>query len=127
MIRRPPRSTLFPYTTLFRSIRALSAGLVGGLVAAASGRRDLDDDVAAHDRLASQPRMEGQSLGGVQPVLFVLLHLGEVLRRRPDDHVSRRAGALDNPDVLQADVVPERDVQDRAGQTVLLQRELGRV
>src|SRR2546426_8148932 len=25
MIRRPPRSTLFPYTTLFRSIRALPA------------------------------------------------------------------------------------------------------
>src|SRR5258708_28595285 len=25
MIRRPPRSTLFPYTTLFRSILALSA------------------------------------------------------------------------------------------------------
>src|SRR3712207_8396507 len=23
MIRRPPRSTLFPYTTLFRSVRAL--------------------------------------------------------------------------------------------------------
>src|SRR5258708_24790879 len=26
MIRRPPRSTLFPYTTLFRSSRVLSAG-----------------------------------------------------------------------------------------------------
>src|SRR3712207_4025868 len=26
MIRRPPRSTLFPYTTLFRSYRALRAG-----------------------------------------------------------------------------------------------------
>src|SRR2546422_3103248 len=26
MIRRPPRSTLFPYTTLFRSARALRAG-----------------------------------------------------------------------------------------------------
>src|SRR5256885_11382214 len=25
MIRRPPRSTLFPYTTLFRSVRALAA------------------------------------------------------------------------------------------------------
>src|SRR2546429_7293333 len=25
MIRRPPRSTLFPYTTLFRSIRAKAA------------------------------------------------------------------------------------------------------
>src|SRR3712207_9196529 len=27
MIRRPPRSTLFPYTTLFRSNPALSSGL----------------------------------------------------------------------------------------------------
>src|SRR5947209_11083063 len=27
MIRRPPRSTLFPYTTLFRSGRGLGAGL----------------------------------------------------------------------------------------------------
>src|SRR5258708_16758722 len=26
MIRRPPRSTLFPYTTLFRSVLALSVG-----------------------------------------------------------------------------------------------------
>src|SRR3712207_8434443 len=26
MIRRPPRSTLFPYTTLFRSIRARHGG-----------------------------------------------------------------------------------------------------
>src|SRR5256885_17255571 len=27
MIRRPPRSTLFPYTTLFRSIQAKEAGV----------------------------------------------------------------------------------------------------
>src|SRR2546429_5894723 len=26
MIRRPPRSTLFPYTTLFRSVRELGSG-----------------------------------------------------------------------------------------------------
>src|SRR3712207_7995804 len=32
MIRRPPRSTLFPYTTLFRSRRVLRSGriVVGG-------------------------------------------------------------------------------------------------
>src|SRR3712207_7200381 len=30
MIRRPPRSTLFPYTTLFRSVRRV--GLLGGEV-----------------------------------------------------------------------------------------------
>src|SRR2546425_7952425 len=34
MIRRPPRSTLFPYTTLFRSLL---------------GAVDLAQDVAAHD------------------------------------------------------------------------------
>src|SRR2546430_13653889 len=28
MIRRPPRSTLFPYTTLFRSLAALDAKIV---------------------------------------------------------------------------------------------------
>src|SRR5256885_12295321 len=32
MIRRPPRSTLFPYTTLFRSIRgSLLLGLIYGV------------------------------------------------------------------------------------------------
>ena len=28
MIRRPPRSTLFPYTTLFRSDQALNGGII---------------------------------------------------------------------------------------------------
>src|SRR5258708_16213177 len=32
MIRRPPRSTLFPYTTLFRSYRAFFAQLLQTLV-----------------------------------------------------------------------------------------------
>src|SRR6266702_7056681 len=43
MIRRPPRSTLFPYTTLFRS------ALVGGIdcghdVARIAGRRDRSEE-----------------------------------------------------------------------------------
>src|SRR3712207_7462916 len=33
MIRRPPRSTLFPYTTLFRSPERLRSLVVGGGVA----------------------------------------------------------------------------------------------
>src|SRR2546425_8561968 len=45
MIRRPPRSTLFPYTTLFRSDAPTSAAL--SRAAAASGK------LAAHDRCAS--------------------------------------------------------------------------
>src|SRR4051794_41699210 len=39
MIRRPPRSTLFPYTTLFRSQFTLSEPSVRELVAAAHERR----------------------------------------------------------------------------------------
>src|SRR5258708_13920963 len=41
MIRRPPRSTLFPYTTLFRSRLELGAGELHGQVLGAGGiRRD---------------------------------------------------------------------------------------
>src|SRR2546425_4040865 len=32
MIRRPPRSTLFPYTTLFRSQRPFALVIVGGML-----------------------------------------------------------------------------------------------
>src|SRR2546421_4146530 len=39
MIRRPPRSTLFPYTTLFRS---LGSGAGGGTSICACGSADLD-------------------------------------------------------------------------------------
>src|SRR2546430_8139719 len=43
MIRRPPRSTLFPYTTLFRSLQA--AGV--------------DDEVLQDDRRVDHPELEG--------------------------------------------------------------------
>src|SRR3712207_7269068 len=52
MIRRPPRSTLFPYTTLFRSdVDAAAADL------RPHGLADAEDGVlrAAVDRLARQP------------------------------------------------------------------------
>src|SRR5947208_5162886 len=41
MIRRPPRSTLFPYTTLFRSRVRRAAGAAGGAVRAAAARPPL--------------------------------------------------------------------------------------
>src|ERR1043166_2675824 len=40
MIRRPPRSTLFPYTTLFRSVLLLSRQVLPGLL---EQRRDLEN------------------------------------------------------------------------------------
>src|SRR5258708_14751440 len=49
MIRRPPRSTLFPYTTLFRSTR---------LVPAHGRRRRLADVHCSGDRRLRSPRSE---------------------------------------------------------------------
>src|SRR2546425_288020 len=48
MIRRPPRSTLFPYTTLFRSLGAadLPAGRDAVLTVALAGRPDLGAELA---------------------------------------------------------------------------------
>src|SRR2546426_2111273 len=69
MIRRPPRSTLFPYTTLFRSLRGwpfrdgrerhLGAPRAGGggndpRRAQAAGRHTGDSRAAARDRKSTR-------------------------------------------------------------------------
>src|SRR2546426_5176894 len=64
MIRRPPRSTLFPYTTLFRSPHARSAPAAQG-----------------GDRAAPAPAPGGTLRRGVRPA---------ALRR--DEHVLRGTG-----------------------------------
>src|SRR3989442_8749006 len=45
MIRRPPRSTLFPYTTLFRSVvaRAIRSGIVLEIIRRSSDARAFVD------------------------------------------------------------------------------------
>src|SRR2546426_11390145 len=56
MIRRPPRSTLFPYTTLFRSRHKaapeqdLCAGLLGALGQGTDQLRALDHQVRSLER-----------------------------------------------------------------------------
>src|SRR3712207_7639818 len=63
MIRRPPRSTLFPYTTLFRSY---SWGFAWRTPAPFWQQRRLVDPEADHlsHRLAPRQRVEG----GVDPI-----------------------------------------------------------
>src|SRR5262245_65353973 len=55
MIRRPPRSTLFPYTTLFRSEDADLAGLPG------CQHRSADHEPADQDRKST--RLNSSHLG----------------------------------------------------------------
>src|SRR3712207_8974999 len=68
MIRRPPRSTLFPYTTLFRSGRHPVAPRQRGRGGRARGRRRLDVGArvhAPHVRRAAAGRHGGDApLGG---------------------------------------------------------------
>src|SRR5258707_7465445 len=59
MIRRPPRSTLFPYTTLFRSpldARRGEVALVDRAAAARGARREVHDAIAVERQLQESAR-----------------------------------------------------------------------
>src|SRR5256885_5321031 len=58
MIRRPPRSTLFPYTTLFRSIRTALAAGAHGVVVPERRAAGLTDTVARASAGALSHRSE---------------------------------------------------------------------
>src|SRR3712207_7150419 len=75
MIRRPPRSTLFPYTTLFRSRRRRPARRVAPAAPRARGPRP--DPAAA-------------SLGrdGVRRRVVRLVRLRDLLLPRSEEHTS---------------------------------------
>src|SRR3989441_6112445 len=69
MIRRPPRSTLFPYTTLFRSpqlphdhvsLQPRDVAHLGHRYAVQDGRRPRHHAGAAHE-LGVHPRLHGRS------------------------------------------------------------------
>src|SRR2546422_6508499 len=53
MIRRPPRSTLFPYTTLFRSPRRIAVAIAGR-----SGGAGLGEPPGGPQELADRARLE---------------------------------------------------------------------
>src|SRR5256885_13058100 len=67
MIRRPPRSTLFPYTTLFRSA-VRGVGNDGGL------RRTK----GLHQPVAAEARRIADELGGISGVDDGSSHVGRV-------------------------------------------------
>src|SRR3712207_8668374 len=68
MIRRPPRSTLFPYTTLFRSALDLlrDAVLIGRELAVEEEARGADDAVE------ERPYLVGQVQEGLVPAALLL-------------------------------------------------------
>src|SRR3989441_8722789 len=105
MIRRPPRSPLFPYTTLFRSITsAIGAAMIGWLGA---------------DMLCYVPRKEHLGLPTREEVREGVIayktaaHAAALARRRPaardrDDALSRARYAFDWNEQFRLALDPER-------------------
>src|SRR5437899_8089231 len=58
MLRRPPRSTLFPYTTLFRSHARDVAVVEGGVTLDGRGRRDRTGDIGLEPRRSVEVRAD---------------------------------------------------------------------
>src|SRR5947208_8182734 len=91
MIRRPPRSTLFPYTTLFRSVEAVTA---------AAGHTDVELDLAT-GRRAKRGRTAMHALHDKVPDAGAVHVVNNgaaalVLAARSEEHTSE----LQSPDHL---------------------------
>src|SRR2546430_16467709 len=111
MIRRPPRSTLFPYTTLFRSFR--------------EDRKDSLDNIR---RKAPAPRRQTAPADDVFPAAHQITLLSEQLLAQQCDLVRRGKYVVGrsrlparrrrfSPDVVQAvlPVLAERSEERRVG------------
>src|SRR5436853_4798147 len=81
MIRRPPRSTLFPYTTLFRSVLAQLGQLLAAKLDRAGGRFGLAADQVEHRGLASTVRADDDAD-------LVLLDIKGEIVDRSEEHTS---------------------------------------
>src|SRR5256885_16083915 len=94
MIRRPPRSTLFPYTTLFRSA-ALAAGCGRNEAPAAAG-----DALPVVQAVTVQPAplaLSSELPGRIEPVRVAEVRArvaGIVLRRHFEEGADVRAGQV---------------------------------
>src|SRR5689334_24029272 len=94
MLRRPPRSTLFPYTTLFRSLRRQMSGAHGGI----DPRGDLADDVAAAgqagggdvdiDRLGQEDRKSTRLNSSHSSISYAVFCLKKK-KQKPPSHTPR--------------------------------------
>src|SRR5438105_12188948 len=89
MIRRPPRSTLFPYTTLFRSQLEQLAEAGGRVIR----RQELREDVAASHRAGRSEEHTSELQSRVDLVCRLLLEKKNSTRQQHSGHRDRRRKA----------------------------------
>src|SRR5256885_12593163 len=97
MIRRPPRSTLFPYTTLFRSLTSPTQGFVAQTDgnATASGSLQRQDPAAFSNPAIANGRSEEHTSELQSPCNLVCRLL---LEKKKNDHVSYVLHTVDQID-----------------------------
>src|SRR2546422_6368346 len=81
MIRRPPRSTLFPYTTLFRSVQDAEVALEAGLAHFDELRRGSLPPGGAHPAVVVPDGAKALPVAGVAPQHPVVHHFDDVDRK----------------------------------------------
>src|SRR3712207_8430728 len=89
MIRRPPRSTLFPYTTLFRSLGDAIAALTGyGLLALTSHPPTLEELFLRHyDDDSSEERRSEEHTSELQSRQYLVCRL--LLEKKKKHHLTQ--------------------------------------
>src|SRR5258707_8624268 len=97
MIRRPPRSTLFPYTTLFRSIEAVAEAERLAAVTAAERLRGLGLATPIISVGSTPTALHARSLAGVTETrpgvyMFQDLFQTQIGSGAPDDMAGTSAG-----------------------------------
>src|SRR2546422_5783936 len=81
MIRRPPRSTLFPYTTLFRSDRLTQLA-------------HMEERVQRISQMAALGELAGQVAHEVRNPLGIIKGATEMLAKRSEEHTSELQSRL---------------------------------
>src|SRR2546426_4829710 len=85
MIRRPPRSTLFPYTTLFRSLE-----------------KKLEQQIIQSERLAAMGQMIGGFAHELNNPLTSIMGLAELLQENESSEPLRKQRSEEHTSELQS-------------------------
>src|SRR6266511_6432226 len=112
MIRRPPRSTLFPYTTLFRSLQGAARGALAGVPVLRDARRARYGgrlpDLADAAQASKPPRIDSAAVAVERTLVLI----------KPDAVERRLAGEI-------LGRIERRGFEVRAAKLMRVSRDLG--
>src|SRR5256885_11700786 len=99
MIRRPPRSTLFPYTTLFRSLTGRELAELDALAREVDRLVDVEEDLSRARRRALEFHLRDRKSTRLNSSHLVISYAVFCLKKKKSDdiHVAGTAVAFQQP------------------------------